>query len=118
VTLVLLGFVALGVATIFASYARTRARVRARTRNVEPAATAGQSIRHATMPTVTRAQLEHAARLQSQGASWNAIRTETGALLGANQFIRAWEREGIEHSRPMSGQHGGGPHAKQNGGEK
>lgn len=49
---------------------------------------------------VTREQLEQAAQLRGEGATWNAIRQATGAKLGSSGWFRAWEREGIEHAPP------------------
>ena len=47
--------------------------------------------------TITREQLEQAARLRGEGATWNAIREATGTKLGSSQFFRHWEQEKIPH---------------------
>jgi hypothetical protein len=46
---------------------------------------------------VTREQLEQAAALRADGATWNAIREATGTRLGSTAWFRYWERDGIEH---------------------
>jgi hypothetical protein len=48
--------------------------------------------------TVTREQLEQAAQMRSQGATWNAIREATGSKLGSSGWFKHWQREGIEHA--------------------
>lgn len=48
--------------------------------------------------TITKQQLESAAKLRAGGATWNAIREATKTKLGSSQFFRAWEREGIDHA--------------------
>jgi hypothetical protein len=44
---------------------------------------------------VTREQLEQAAALRAEGATWNQIREATGTKLGSGTFQAKWEREGI-----------------------
>ena len=50
-----------------------------------------------TKTKLTKKQLEQAAKLRSEGATWNAIRAKFGVKLGSSGWFRAWEREGIEH---------------------
>src|SRR4051794_39728853 len=45
---------------------------------------------------VTREQLEQAAKLRDEGATWNEIREATGTKLGSGAFQRHWAREGID----------------------
>ena len=47
-------------------------------------------------PAVTRDQLEAAAKLRAEGATWNEIRQATGTKLGSTAWFRYWEREGID----------------------
>lgn len=66
----------------------------------KPASAATQPEPAAAKPSkssVTPEQLEQAAKLRGEGATWNAIREATGARLGSSGWFRAWEREGIEH---------------------
>jgi hypothetical protein len=46
---------------------------------------------------LSRDTLIKAAKLRSEGATWNAIREATGTKLGSTAFFKAWERENIEH---------------------
>lgn len=46
---------------------------------------------------LTRKQLEQAAKLRGEGATWNAIRETFGVKLGSSVWFRRWEAEGIEH---------------------
>ena len=128
VTLVLLAFVAVGMATILVAYSRTRAAVR-RPPSVEmPEQRQGLSTASArvrpnprlVMPpfSITRAQLERAARLRAEGASWNEIRHETGTQLGVKQFMRAWEREGIRASHRSRHQPGEASDGNATGGDQ
>jgi hypothetical protein len=48
-------------------------------------------------PSPSREALIKAAKLRAEGATWNAIRTATGCLLGSSGWFKHWEREGIEH---------------------
>lgn len=47
-------------------------------------------------PKITREQLEAAAKLRAQGATWNAIREATGTKLGSGTFQTYWAKEGID----------------------
>jgi hypothetical protein len=49
---------------------------------------------------LTRDQLERAAQLRSEGATWNAIRAEFGVKHGSSRWFALWRREGIDHIPP------------------
>lgn len=129
VSLILLAFAALGVATILAAYIRTRAVVLRHSSEDElvdegqrlpPSQTEAHINRRLVMPhfSVSRGQLEQAARLRAEGATWNQIRAKTGAQLGSNQFMRAWEREGIRPSHRARHQRAGASEINTNGGDQ
>jgi hypothetical protein len=48
--------------------------------------------------TITKQQLEKAATLRAEGATWTQIREATGTKLGSTQFFKKWESDGIDHA--------------------
>ena len=63
---------------------------------VPPAVPAEPPKPPARKSSVTREQLEAAAKLRDHGATWNEIREATGIKLGSTAWFRYWEREGID----------------------
>ena len=69
-----------------------------------PAPPVDQPAKKPAKPSLTKTQLERAAKLRDDGATWDGIRKALGVKLGSSAWFRAWEREGIEH-RPAAPKH-------------
>jgi hypothetical protein len=46
---------------------------------------------------LTKAQLEKAAKLRAEAATWNAIREAFGVKYGSTRWFALWTKHGVEH---------------------